>query len=219
MVSDLYSRLMAGSVRGDPFDRHLFACAIAIALETTAEPLTRGLGLSSECLAALVGRYFPHAPGLLSGLSRTGREDAPLAPEEPDLRALLLDFRTRGLLEEEWMAHIVARRALGSNHLWQDLGLTGRADLSGLMRRHFLGLAEMNHHDMKWKKFLYRELCRQEGVVICKSPNCEVCTDAPQCFGAEDGASLLANLPLSQTRHCLVPSGGASANNGGISVG
>ncbi len=219
MAPDLYSRLMAGSVCGDPFDRHLFACAIAIALETTAEPLTRGLGLSSEDLAALVGRYFPHAPGLLSGLSRTGREDEPLAPEEPDLRALLLEFRTRGLLEEEWLAHVVARRSLGSNHLWQDLGLTGRADLSGLMRRHFLGLAELNHRDMKWKKFFYRELCQREGVVICKSPNCEVCTDAALCFGAEDGPSFLADANLSQTRHCSVPSGLDFANNGVISIG
>jgi nitrogen fixation protein NifQ len=192
MAPHLYSRLMAGPGCGDPFDRHLFACAIAIALKAASEPLTQGLGLSSECLAALVGRYFPHAPGLLSGLSTTGREDAPLAPEEPDLRDLLLDFRTRGLLEEEWMAHIVARRSLGSNHLWQDLGLTTRADLSGLMRRHFLGLVEMNHRDMKWKKFFYRELCQREGVVICKSPNCEVCADAAICFAPEDGMSLLA---------------------------
>jgi len=195
MASDLYSRLMAGSGSGDPFDRHLFACAIAVAFEARDQPLTHGLGLSSECLAAVVGRYFPQAPGLLSGLSRTGREDAPLAPEEPDLRALLLDFRSRGLLEEEWLAHVIARRALGSNHLWQDLGLTGRADLSGLMRRHFRGLAELNNRDMKWKKFFYRELCRREGVVICKSPNCEICVDAVLCFGVEDGSPLLTDPP------------------------
>jgi nitrogen fixation protein NifQ len=195
MTMDIYSRLMIGTGCGDPFDRHLFACAIAISLtERGDEPLTAGLGLSAFHLAALVGRYFPQAPGLLSGLS--GDEgDEPLALEEPDLRALLLDHRSRGLVEEEWLAHIIPRRSLGANHLWQDLGLTGRADLSGMMRRHFSGLAELNSGDMKWKKFFYRELCQREGVLICKSPNCEVCTDAAICFGAEDGMSLLVAKP------------------------
>jgi len=205
MAKDLYSRLMAGPSGGDPFDRHLFACAIAMVVSTSDRPLSIALGLSPECLAALVGRYFPHAPGLLAGIIAIGHDDQPIAPEEPDLRALLLEHRTRGLLEEEWLAHVVARRALGANHLWQDLGLTTRADLSGLMRRHFTGLAELNHRDMKWKKFFYRELCQREGVLICKSPNCEVCADFALCFGAEDGASLLGLRPLSEIRHIGVP--------------
>lgn len=204
MALDIYSRLMAGSDCGDPFDRHLFACAISIAMaDGVGEALTIGLGLSAFNLAALVGRYFPQAPGLLTAL--TGEEgDDPLSLEEPDLRTLLLEYRSRDLVEEEWLAHIIARRSLGANHLWQDLGLTGRVDLSGLMRRHFVGLAELNSGDMKWKKFFYRELCQREGVVICKSPNCEVCADAAICFGAEEGASLLPRIPLSQSRHCSV---------------
>jgi nitrogen fixation protein NifQ len=205
MGHDLYGRLMMGMGAGDPFDRHLFACSIAIAIKDDEMPLNRALGLSSESLAALVGRYFPQAPGLLSGISCFDHDDEPQAPEEPDLRALLLEHRTRGLLEEEWLAHIIARRSLGANHLWQDLGLTARADLTGLMRRHFVGLAELNAKDMKWKKFFYRELCQREGVLICKSPNCESCTDHAICFGAEEGLSLLAGRELSQTRHCTVP--------------
>ncbi|CUW41007.1 NifQ protein,Protein involved in biosynthesis of iron-molybdenum cofactor of nitrogenase [Magnetospirillum sp. XM-1] len=195
MAKETYSRLMSGRGSGDPFDRHLFACAIAMVLSSPGESLTTGLGLSEESLAALVGRHFPQAPGLLSGLSLSGHGDEALTIEEPDLRALLLEHRTRGLIEEEWLAHIVARRSLGANHLWQDLGLTSRADLSGLMRRHFLGLAELNSRDMKWKKFFYRELCQREGVMICKSPNCEVCTDYAHCFGAEDGVALLVAKP------------------------
>jgi nitrogen fixation protein NifQ len=198
MAKEIYARLMSGHGGGDPFDRHLFACAIALVLSTPGESLTAGLGLSEESLAALVGRSFPHAPGLLSGLSLYGHGDEPLAIEEPDLRALLLEHRTRGLIEEEWLAHVVARRCLGANHLWQDLGLTGRAELSGLMRRHFLGLAEINSRDMKWKKFFYRELCLREGVQICKSPNCDICIDHAVCFGAEDGASLLSGRPVAK---------------------
>ncbi|MBI3444741.1 MAG: nitrogen fixation protein NifQ [Magnetospirillum sp.] len=194
MAREIYFRLMSGHGISDPFDRHLFACSIALVL-AAGDSLTHGLGLSSEALAALVGRHFPDAPGLLSGLSLGDHADQPLSPEEPDLRALLLEFRTAGRIEEEWLAHIIARRSLGANHLWQDLGLTGRADLSGLMRRHFLGLAELNSRDMKWKKFFYRELCQREGVLICKSPNCETCTDVALCFGAEEGASLLSVRP------------------------
>ncbi|RAU22360.1 hydrogenase [Paramagnetospirillum kuznetsovii] len=204
MAMDVYTRLMAGAGSGNSFDRHLFACAIAVAMaDRSGRPLTSGLGLSAFNLAALVGRYFPLAPGLLSGLSGE-EEDEPLAAEEPDLRALLVEHRSRGLVEEEWLAHVIARRSLGANHLWQDLGLTGRADLSGLMRRHFSRLAEANSGDMKWKKFFYRELCQREGIVICKSPNCEVCADVAVCFGAEDGVSLLAHRPVSQIRHCSV---------------
>ena len=205
MAQDLYNRLMAGPARGDPFDRHLFACAIAIVAGGSTHPLTAGLGLSPECLAALVGRFFPHAPALLAGLSVHTHDEEPVALEEPDLRALLLDHRSRGLIEEEWLAHIVARRSLAANHLWQDLGLTGRADLSGLMRRHFGPLAAANGDDMKWKKFFYRELCRREGIVVCKSPRCEDCVDSIVCFGAEDGVPLLGAAKLSQTRHCPVP--------------
>lgn len=201
MAKQRYARLMSGPSSGDPFDRHLFACAIALVLSTPGESLTHGLGLSEESLAALVGRFFPHAPGLLDGLTLDGHGDMPLSIEEPDLRALLLEYRTRGLIEEEWMAHVVARRSLGSNHLWQDLGLTGRADLSGLMRRHFRGLAEVNSRDMKWKKFLYRELCQREGVMICKSPNCDVCADFALCFGSEDGPALVVyEFPKSKSQ-------------------
>lgn len=186
MNESLYAQLIESPGGGDPFDRHLFACTIALAWREGPPPLTRGLGLSAPALAALVGRLFPERPALLAGL-RQDDEGAPLSPEEPDLRALLLDYRRGALVEEEWLAHILARRALGPNHLWQDLGLTGRGDLSALIRRHFPPLAARNDRDMKWKKFLYRELCQRDGLVVCKSPNCEVCVDHDLCFGAESG--------------------------------
>jgi nitrogen fixation protein NifQ len=200
MADTLYARLMDGPGGGDPFDRHLFACAIRTVLSDGSAPLARGLGLSSESLAALIGRHFPDAPGLLAGLSVEIHDDLPLSPEEPDLRALILENRRGALVEEEWLAHILARRSLGANHLWQDLGLTGRADLSALMRRHFPALADLNSRDMKWKKFLYRELCQREGIMICKSPNCDVCVDYSLCFGAEEGRPLADGTALSQTR-------------------
>ncbi|MGZ9034608.1 MAG: nitrogen fixation protein NifQ, partial [Rhodospirillales bacterium] len=112
------------------------------------------------------------------------------ALEEPDLRALLLEHRSRGAVEEAWLAAIVARRSLGANHLWQDLGLFSRDDLSRLLMRHFRPLAVRNSSDMKWKKFFYRALCERDGVVVCKAPNCAICDDVSLCFGGEAGEPL-----------------------------
>jgi nitrogen fixation protein NifQ len=185
-----YQRLfLSGS--GDVQDRHVLACAVVI---TAGEPrpLSLSLGLSAAQIAAVVAGYLPAAAGLLPG-----RHDPPLPEpaaadtlEEPDLRRLLLDHRSHGAIEEEWLAAIIARRAQGANHLWQDLGLFERAELSAMMARHFRPLAERNSRDMKWKKFFYRELCRMDGIVICKAPNCADCCDVALCFGAESGEPL-----------------------------
>jgi nitrogen fixation protein NifQ len=70
------------------------------------------------------------------------------------------------------------------------------------MRRHFRGLAELNDRDMKWKKFFYRQLCQREGVLICKSPNCDICSDFSLCFEgqAEIPAVLVDDAILSGDR-------------------
>lgn len=188
MAMDTYRLLMAGRSSTEEFDCHLFACAVAVARQSE-RPLAEGLGLSAGDFATLMATYFPHVD--FSAMAGDG--DAPASIEEPDLRDLLLTHRTRGMVEERWLAAIVARRSLEPNHLWQDLGLTGRADLGRLMRTHFAPLAARNDRDMKWKKFFYRQLCAQEGIVICKSPICDSCDDFAVCFSAEDGQSLLAH--------------------------
>ncbi len=176
----VYQRLMAegGGVR---FDRHVFACAVAAAVGE-GRPLAEGLGLGSRDMAALFARYFPRSQGLIRA---SGASPGQGEPEEPDLRRLLLDHRTRGTIEEEWLARIIARRSLGANHLWQDLGLSNRGEVSTLLDRHFHALAAKNTGHMKWKKFFYRQLCLQADVKVCSSPNCEVCDDFAACFGDE----------------------------------
>lgn len=196
MARDLYRWLVAGA-RGHPADRHLFACILAHALGEGERPLAEALGLSAAQLATLLQSRMPHALSLQIDAGADG--EAPLALEEPDLRALLIEHGTAGAAEEVWLAHMLARRSLGANHLWQDLGLTARSDLVDLMQRHFAPLAAKNSRDMKWKKFFYRELCEREGVLICKAPTCDVCCDVAHCFGGEDGEPLGA-LALSQTR-------------------
>lgn len=108
--------------------------------------------------------------------------------EVTDLVALLLahaDPAAGSADEAERVALTVAVASLGDNHLWQDLQLASRAELSALMRHWFPALVAKNSGDMKWKKFLYRELCKQAEILICKSPSCAVCTDRPLCFGPE----------------------------------
>ena len=80
------------------------------------------------------------------------------ADEVDDVRALLLDHAApaAGCADDiRRMAHTVAVACLGDQHLWQDLQLGSRAELSALMGHWFPGLVARNQADMKWKKFLY----------------------------------------------------------------
>ncbi|WP_251267648.1 nitrogen fixation protein NifQ, partial [Enterobacter hormaechei] len=41
----------------------------------------------------------------------------------------------------------------------------------------------MNQHNMRWKKFFYRQRCLlQQGEVICRSPSCDECRERSACF-------------------------------------
>lgn len=108
--------------------------------------------------------------------------------EVQDLRALLLSHAASahcGTPQCAAVAEWVAVACLGDNHLWQDLQLASRAELSALMQHWFPGLVARNHADMKWKKFLYKQLCEREELFICKAPSCAVCCDQARCFGPE----------------------------------
>lgn len=183
-MSDIYQRLLATEGDEDGFDRHVFACIIAKGRAEAPRPLTEAVGLSAADLARLQRRYFPGAEWLVAGLDGDAGADA---LEEPDLRHLLAGNATHpGDQAAEWLAAMVARRSLQPDHLWQDLGLSARADLTGLLRRHFGPLAARNVRDMKWKKFFYRQMCEDEGVSICKSPVCDTCSDVALCYGPEE---------------------------------
>ena len=114
---------------------------------------------------------------------RTQRDD-----EVADVRALLLDHANPAAgtpQQRVSVAEWVALACLGDQHLWQDLGFESRAELSALMAHWFPALVARNHADMKWKKFLYKQLCEREELFICKAPSCTECSDRPLCFGPE----------------------------------
>jgi nitrogen fixation protein NifQ len=75
--------------------------------------------------------------------------------------------------ESDWMIGIIVASCLGNDHLWQDLGLWSRAQLSAMLHHNFPTLAVKNDKDMKWKKFLYKLLCEAEGIYICRAPSCD----------------------------------------------
>ncbi|HET9957463.1 MAG TPA: nitrogen fixation protein NifQ [Polyangiaceae bacterium] len=176
------------------FDAHVLACTLALtAVEGGGDgrALLQGLGLDRAELLALVGATFPHAAELFA---RTLPLDVQLDLQADEL--CLRELLTRGATERSplqlALAFIIARRCQRPNHLWQDLGLRNRRELSWLMERHFQPLAQRNTRDMKWKKYLYRVICRDEGFALCTAPSCSECSDFEHCFGGEDGESLLA---------------------------
>jgi nitrogen fixation protein NifQ len=177
----------------DPFDGHVLACVFAAALDecSAGGSFTDALGIYGSALRRNIERYFP---GTLERLEMFKLDVEPAVNEdEKCLRELLWRFRTASSpINSLLLTSLVARRATRPNHLWQDLGLANRGELSKLMLRHFAALASRNDQDMKWKKFFYRMICRDDGFSMCVAPCCSECGDFDGCFGSESGESLLA---------------------------
>lgn len=184
------------------FDRHVFASILAVAT-TEAGTVNERVGLRADDLALLVARWFPKAQHLVLRWRPHNAhvEDGEVAT----VRDLLLTNCSTPGDDGRWLAAMVARRALESNHLWEDLGLRDRAELSRLLMRHFAPLAERNTRNMRWKRFFYRQLCEDDGFLMCATPVCTDCTDFDLCFGEESGESRLAqrNRNLSSTRGAI----------------
>ncbi len=145
-----------------------------------------GLGLESDEFNALLARHFPGASRPIMPPRPAPRWDSRLTEELGELINLLHLYRAGRDESERWLSVIVATGCMSNDHLWEDLGLWSRRDLSELMQRNFPTLAAKNDHDMKWKKFLYKQLCIQEGVYLCRAPSCAVCCDYSRCFGPEE---------------------------------
>lgn len=171
------------------FDIHVLASLIAIAAAQSSAVHTQ-LGLSVGDFQALLDRCFPGAHDVFCGCDndQAGEEDNEVAM----VRELLLAYRSTEGEESRWLASMIARRAVEPNHLWEDLGLRNRGELSRLLMRHFAPLATQNTRNMRWKRFFYRMLCEADGMALCTTPVCTDCTDFDLCFGEETGESRLA---------------------------
>jgi nitrogen fixation protein NifQ len=196
-----YLRKANANTACDPFDGHVLACVFAAGVDecNAGGCFTDAVGIHGATLRSTIDRYFP---GTLESLEAFELDVEPVVNEdERCLRELLWRFRTAASPLNSLMTYLVARRATRANHLWQDLGLVNRGELSMLMNRHFTVLALRNNQDMKWKKFFYRMICRDDGFSMCVAPSCAECSDFEHCFSEESGESLFARTqPI-----CVVP--------------
>ncbi|MET0026361.1 MAG: nitrogen fixation protein NifQ [Candidatus Thiodiazotropha sp.] len=147
--------------------------------------LPEWLGLGESEFHRMLKQHFPgmHPSEVIH---HTAAPRSAYEGEMEDLRTLIMKHRSHRSEAEPWFAEILIAGCMGPDHLWQDLGLWSRDDLSLLISDHFHPLAVMNTKNMKWKKFLYKQLCETEGIYTCRSPSCEVCADYANCFGPEE---------------------------------
>lgn len=166
-------------------DRHLFACLIAVAVEDSSGP-EAALGLGEDDFRSLLGRYFPDIDS--ATLSRSNNLPTGQPPEcNSEVLSLILSHvptkSWQGCLQTSvWLAHILAARTALPGHLWVAMGLTERPQLTAAIRRHLPSLADANNQNMRWKRFLYKQVCNMNGGTMCKAPNCGVCSDYSLCF-------------------------------------
>jgi nitrogen fixation protein NifQ len=165
-------------------NRNWLACMIASWLAGQGV-LPDFLGLEAEQFHALNEHFFPCCELPTQALSGSQLDFSRML-EKADLINLLRQNSIQATFESDLMIAVIVSGCLGNNHLWQDLGLWSRKQLSELMLYNFPALAAKNDKDMKWKKFLYKQLCEAEGLFLCRAPSCEVCIDYSKCFGPED---------------------------------
>lgn len=171
------------------FDRHVLASILAAGV-MEGGLLFEKVGLSSGELAELLEQEFPSVrikgDDLLLGSKGVENDEVTM------VRDLLLAQRSTEGDTGRWLAAMIARRVMEPNHLWADLGLRDRGELSRLLKRHFGPLARRNVNHMRWKRFFYRRLCEDEGLILCTTPVCTECKDFNFCFGDESGESRMA---------------------------
>lgn len=163
-------------------DRHLLACLLVVMEEEGCHPEI-ALGLTSQQFISLWRNYFPDIDVVVAA-----SKDSSAASIDPELVNLLLGFipdsedpvnRLSGSL----LAGILAARAARPGHLWVAMGLFERAELGAAIKRHLPALFAANHQGMRWKRFFYRQICEQNGGVLCKNPVCGECSEYELCFG------------------------------------
>ncbi|WP_158613530.1 nitrogen fixation protein NifQ [Aquitalea sp. FJL05] len=143
------------------------------------------LGLPQQAVLEVLATC---APELGSMEALTDVQYQQLLSLQPPLHTALLDMllANRSAAENaqhsSWLAHVVAVASLGSRHLWEDMGLSGRHELNQLLQYYLYPLYARNQADIKWKRFLYAELGEQLGLPQLKPPQCGRCQEHAACL-------------------------------------
>ena len=170
-------------------DAGFFATVIGTSL--AHQDLSRS-GLCPQELTELLGHLFPGA--LASGEDRLaaladqyagyvthGRGD-PQPGFTLLLRVLLDAYRSPDPETTPWVTGVLVHACLRPDHLWRDLGLSGREDVTFLLARHYPGLVVRNVRNLRWKKFLAYSACEHAGLPPSAAPGCPNCEDYDVCY-------------------------------------
>lgn len=184
---DLYKALMATAAPSDitDDDRRLFACLLTVA-NHEPYPLAAGLGVDEETCESIINTCFPDFdPALLEDKNPNDLVSAPDVSQDV-LTVLMNHVPAEGpasrLQMAQWLARIIAARASQPGHLWIAMGLFERSQLTASIQRHLPTLALANNRGMRWKKYLFKQICDAYGGLLCKSPTCTDCSEYELCF-------------------------------------
>jgi nitrogen fixation protein NifQ len=172
------AQLLAASATPDAAGTALFATLLAAHDDSSL------LGLSAEQIVLLYGRHFGAMQPPRASLVIRSEEQAGFVSA---LAAFLLSHvRESGaadVADAECLASIITHACLRPDHLWRDLGLGGRDEVTDMLSRYFPALVARNVDGMRWKKFLARELALSLGRAPQPAPGCPGCEDFGFCFG------------------------------------
>lgn len=170
-------------------DAGFFATVIGTSL--AHQDLARS-GLSPDELQQLLHHLFP---GALSSddarLAALGEQAAGYAARgrgDPQpgftllLRVLLEAYRAPEHETTTWVTGVLVHACLRPDHLWRDLGLSGREDVTFLLARHYPGLVIRNTRNLRWKQFLAYSACEHAGLPPSAAPGCPACEDYGVCY-------------------------------------
>jgi hypothetical protein len=100
------------------------------------------------------------------------------------LHDLLMSHRADNDAALTVLANALACACFGSHHLWQDLGASGRDEVSRLLEVSFPVLFASNTRNLKWKRHLFLVLGEKLGRQDLRPPKCDNCDSFEGCFGS-----------------------------------
>ncbi|WP_303722145.1 nitrogen fixation protein NifQ [Malonomonas rubra] len=170
-------------------DRQMFAGLLTLAQQENSS-FAAALGLKVTDIDKIFAIYFPNFDPYQV---RKGLVNSKSSP--PEINQEILDILLSHVSHDqsgkrahisELVAKVIAARTAQPGHLWVSMGFLERPQLTAAIHRHLPTLAIANDKGMRWKRYLFKQVCDLNGGVMCKSPNCGECSDYLLCFAPED---------------------------------